>query len=199
MFVSRARLAHLVEAPACARAGEAADAARQWRDDLPVRALVSTEEIVGLQLSLGAAQGGPSQRPDRRRRRARGRHGSITGALSWHARISLRLERIRQQRLRSLWTAPGRPMEVGPQGAASPPPTSSAPVAAVLVTQDKREIGNATACAAVVATVVERLGTPDGLVSLESLVTLVAPVCVRRSLRCCRIWSAVEDQFSYLF
>ena len=41
-------------------------------------------------------------------------------------------------------------MEVGPQGAASPPPTSSALVAAPLATENKVEIGNATACAEVV-------------------------------------------------
>ena len=54
-------------------------------------------------------------------------------------------------------------MEVGPQGAASPAPASSALVAAPLLTEDKWEIGNATACAEVVTTVVEQLRTPDGL------------------------------------
>jgi hypothetical protein len=63
-------------------------------------------------------------------------------------------------------------MEVGPQGAASTPPTSSALVAAPLATENKVEIGNATACAAVVATVVEQLGTAGGLAAFGDLKAL---------------------------
>ena len=61
-------------------------------------------------------------------------------------------------------------MEVGPQGAASPAPASSALVAAPLMTEDKVEIGNAKACAAVVTRLVERLGTPDGLAEFGDLI-----------------------------
>ena len=63
-------------------------------------------------------------------------------------------------------------MEVGPQGAASTPPTSSALVAAPLATENKREIGNATACAKVVTTLVERLGTADDLAAFGDLKAL---------------------------
>ena len=60
-------------------------------------------------------------------------------------------------------------MEVGPQGAASTPPTSSALVAAPLATENKVEIGNATACAAVVASLVDQLRTPEGMAAFGDL------------------------------
>jgi len=63
-------------------------------------------------------------------------------------------------------------MEVGPQGAASPPPTSSALVAAPLATENKVEIGNATACDEVVASLVAQLNTPDGLAAFGDLKAL---------------------------
>ena len=60
-------------------------------------------------------------------------------------------------------------MEVGPQSAASPPPTSSALVAAPLATENKVEIGNATACAEVVASLVAQLRTPEGMAAFGDL------------------------------
>ena len=68
-------------------------------------------------------------------------------------------------------------MEVGPQGAASPPPTSSALVAAPLATENKVEIGNATACAEVVASLVAQLRAAGGLAAfgdMEKLETALA-------------------------
>ena len=55
------------------------------------------------------------------------------------------------------------------QAAASPPPASSAPVAGLLVTEDKKEIGNAKACAAVVASLVDQLRAAGGLVAFGDM------------------------------
>ena len=60
-------------------------------------------------------------------------------------------------------------MEVGPQGAASTPPTSSALVAAPLATENKVEIGNATACAEVVASLVAQLRAAGGLAAFGDM------------------------------
>ena len=70
-------------------------------------------------------------------------------------------------------------MEVGPSGAASPAPASSTLVAAPLVTEDKREIGNAAACAEVVTKVVERLSTPGGLAAFGNLKALEAALAAK--------------------
>ena len=55
------------------------------------------------------------------------------------------------------------------QSAASPPPASSAPVVGSLLTTDKREIGNATACAEVVASLVAQLRAAGGLAAFGDM------------------------------
>ena len=67
------------------------------------------------------------------------------------------------------------------QAAASPPPASSAPVAGLLVTEDKKEIGNAKACAAVVASLVDQLRAAGGLVAFGDMEKLEKFVTVNKA------------------